>query len=52
MDMIMIQSRNLISHTYDEATAAQIAAAICDAYVAEFDALRLKLEALKKEEEA
>ena len=50
--MDMIQSRNLTSHTYDEATAAQIAAAICDAYVAEFDALRLKLEALKKEEEA
>jgi nucleotidyltransferase substrate binding protein (TIGR01987 family) len=50
--MDMIQSRNLTSHTYDEATAARIAAAICDTYFAEFDALRLKLEALKQEEEA
>jgi len=50
--MDMIQSRNLTSHTYDEATAAQIAAAICNTYFAEFDALRLKLEALKKQEEA
>jgi len=49
--MDMVQSRNLTSHTYDEAIAARIAAAICDTYLAEFDALRLKLEALKKEEE-
>ncbi len=50
--MDMVQSRHLTSHTYDEATAARIAAAICDTYLAEFDALRLKLEALKQEEEA
>ena len=49
--MDIVQSRNLTSHTYDEAIAARIAAAICDTYLAEFDALRLKLEALKKEEE-
>jgi len=50
--MDMIQSRNLTSHTYDEATAARIASAICNTYFAEFDALRLRLEELKKEEEA
>ena len=50
--MDMIQSRNLTSHACDEAIAAQIAAAICDVYIAEFDALRLKLETLKREEEA
>ena len=48
--MDMIQSRNLTSHTYDEATAAQIASAIRNTYFAEFDMLRIKLEELKKEE--
>lgn len=48
--MDMIQSHNLTSHTYDEATAAQIASAICNTYFAEFDTLRLKLEELKKKE--
>ena len=47
--MDMIQSRNLSSHTYEEATAAKIASAIRNAYYAEFEALRLKLEELKKE---
>ncbi len=50
--MDMIQSRNLTSHTYDEATATRIASAIRNTYFIEFDALRLKLEELKKEEEA
>ena len=50
--MDMIQSRNLTSHTYDEATAAKIAAAIRDAYYVEFEALCIKLTELKVEEEA
>ncbi|MFY9270751.1 MAG: nucleotidyltransferase substrate binding protein [Candidatus Manganitrophaceae bacterium] len=48
--MGMIQSRNLTSHTYHEATAAEIVSAICDTYSAEFEALRIKLEGLKIEE--
>ena len=47
--MNMIQSRNLTSHTYDEATAAQIVSAIRNTYFAEFEALRIKLDELKKE---
>lgn len=50
--MNMIQSRNLSSHTYDEATAAQIASAIRDIYLAEFEALRATLDRLEKEEGA
>jgi nucleotidyltransferase substrate binding protein (TIGR01987 family) len=37
--MDMIQSRNLTSHTYNEETAAQIAAAIRSDYFSEFEAL-------------
>jgi hypothetical protein len=48
--MGMINSRNLTSHTYDEATAAQIVAAIRQDYFAEFEALRVKLDELKQEE--
>ena len=47
--MNMIQSRNLSSHTYDEATAAQIASAIITTYFSEFEKLRIKLEKMKKE---
>jgi nucleotidyltransferase substrate binding protein (TIGR01987 family) len=47
--MAMIQSRNLTSHTYDEATAATIASAIRNTYFKEFEALRIKLEKMKKE---
>lgn len=50
--MGMINSRNLTSHTYDEATAAQIVAAIRNAYFAEFEALRVKLDELRREEGA
>ncbi|RME51040.1 MAG: nucleotidyltransferase [Caldilineae bacterium] len=50
--MDMIRSRNLTSHTYDEATAAQIASAIRNTYFAEFDALRSRLEKMKQEEQA
>ena len=41
--MDMIQSRNLTSHTYNEATAAQIAAAILNDYFLEFESLHSKL---------
>jgi len=47
--MDMISSRNLTSHAYDEATAAQIVSAIRNTYVAEFEVLRLKLEQLGQE---
>ena len=50
--MDMVNSRNLTSHTYDEATAARIVHAIRNTYFAEFEALRVKLEKLKKEEGA
>ena len=50
--MDMIQSRNLTSHSYDEATAAQIASAIRGTYFAEFEALRIKLDELRQEEQA
>jgi hypothetical protein len=41
----------LTSHAYDEATAAQIIAAIRHRYFAEFQALQAKLEDLKRKEE-
>jgi nucleotidyltransferase substrate binding protein (TIGR01987 family) len=47
--MDMIQSRDLTSHTYEEATAAAIVSAIRNTYFKEFEALRIKLEELKKE---
>ena len=49
--MDMVKSRNLTSHTYDEATGGQIISAIRSAYLTEFEALRIKLEDLKKEEQ-
>ncbi|MBK8906272.1 MAG: nucleotidyltransferase substrate binding protein [Anaerolineaceae bacterium] len=48
--MDMIQSRNLTSHTYNEATAAQIAAAILGDYFPEFEALHNTLAALGETE--
>jgi nucleotidyltransferase substrate binding protein (TIGR01987 family) len=48
--MSMIQSRNLTSHTYDEATAAQIASAILNIYYGEFEKLRIKMDELKQDE--
>ena len=48
--MEMIQSRNLTTHTYNEATAAQIVAAILDRYFVEFQDLHTRLELLKQEE--
>lgn len=49
--MDMVQSRNLTSHTYDETIADRIVSAIRNAYFAEFEALRLKLDELKREED-
>lgn len=50
MDMII--SRNLTSHTYNEAIAARIAAAILETYFAEFEALQNKLEQLQRDQTA
>lgn len=47
--MEMIGSRNLTSHTYNEATAAQIVHDIRNHYVSEFEALYAKLDALRQE---
>ena len=41
--MEMIKSRNETSHTYDEATADRIIAAVTDAYYGEFKALEQRL---------
>jgi nucleotidyltransferase substrate binding protein (TIGR01987 family) len=48
--MEMIESRNLTSHTYNEETAAAIAAAVIDKYAAELVLFRQKLESLRREE--
>lgn len=50
--MDMIASRNLTSHTYDEATAAKIAAMILGAYFDEFATFQKKFDALKQDETA
>lgn len=49
--MNMIDSRNRTTHTYDEATAATITAAITQHYFSEFDKFRLQFAALKEKEE-
>ena len=48
--MGMIQSRDLTTHTYDEATADQIASAVQTTYYKEFEELRSKLDELKQVE--
>jgi nucleotidyltransferase substrate binding protein (TIGR01987 family) len=50
--MDMIKSRNLTSHTYDEATASKIASAIINMYFGEFETLRAKMDKMKQEEGA
>lgn len=50
--MDMINSRNMSSHTYDEGTAAKIVFAIRNSYYLEFEALRSKLDDVKREEGA
>jgi nucleotidyltransferase substrate binding protein (TIGR01987 family) len=48
--MDMISSRNLTSHTYNEAVANQIITAIRETYFSEFEALLLVLNERKGEE--
>lgn len=48
--MDMITSRNLTSHTYNEAVAAQIAAAIHGDYFAGFKTLQVTLDKLQQDE--
>lgn len=50
--MAMINSRNRTSHTYDEATAEEIVAAIKNSYFAELEALLARLRHLQEEEES
>ena len=42
--MLMLQDRNLTSHTYNRATAAAIAAQIIDCYLPCFQQLRSRLD--------
>jgi len=49
--MDMIKSRNLTSHTYDEAVASEIVSAILGSYFAEFESLKATLEELKREQQ-
>lgn len=46
--MEMIVSRNLTSHTYDEATAMKIVSAVVHSYFAEFRELHDKMNKLKE----
>ena len=48
--MNMIKGRNQTSHTYDEATANEIVAAVTDAYFDEFKKLEQSLTQLKEAE--
>jgi nucleotidyltransferase substrate binding protein (TIGR01987 family) len=48
--MDMIKSRNLSTHTYNQATALEIIKSITEAYFAEFNALNAKLSTLKESE--
>jgi len=50
--MDMIKSRNLTSHTYDEAIASHIVSAILNNYIAEFESFKIKFNKLKREEQA
>lgn len=49
--MSMLEDRNRTSHTYNEATAGEIAEAIVGTYWAEFLALRSTLQGLSEEEQ-
>lgn len=49
--MDMIRSRNLTTHTYDEATALKIVKAVTDNYCSAFKGLQAKLNKLKEEEQ-
>ncbi len=47
--MDMIKSRNLTTHTYDEATAAKIFSSVVKSYFNEFQTFQTRMETLKKE---
>jgi nucleotidyltransferase substrate binding protein (TIGR01987 family) len=49
--MKMIESRNLTSHTYNEATAAEISASIIKSYSVEFTDFLIRMQKLKEEQE-
>lgn len=49
--MKMIESRNLTSHTYNEATAAEISASIIKSYSVEFTDFLVRMQKLKEEQE-
>ena len=49
--MLMIQDRNLTSHTYNRATAEAIAANITNSYLACFQQLRLRLRQRLQQEQ-
>jgi len=46
----MIQSRNLTTHTYEEATAARIADSVILSYFPAFGTFREKMQTLEAEE--
>ena len=48
--MDMINSRNLTSHTYNEGTAAQIAAAILEVYFPEFSDFQEQMAKIKRDD--
>jgi nucleotidyltransferase substrate binding protein (TIGR01987 family) len=47
--MRMIESRNLTSHTYNEATAAEIASAVTESYCKAFSDFQVHMRTLKEE---
>jgi nucleotidyltransferase substrate binding protein (TIGR01987 family) len=49
--MDMIRSRNLTTHTYNESTVLEIVEAVTDDYFEAFNALQVKLNKLKEEEQ-
>lgn len=49
--MAMIESRNLTSHTYEEAIARRVLGAIRRDYLAQFDALEQRMQSLRIEAE-
>lgn len=47
--MAMIESRNLTSHTYDEAVAQRVITAIRQSYIQQFDALAQRMQTIAKD---
>jgi len=48
--MAMIQNRNRSTHTYNEKTANEIASAVLNSFVVEFDKFRVKFMELEANE--